>query len=161
MARLLLFVRHGSTGDEYARRYIGRTDVSLDAAGRNQATALGGLLKTLCPARCYSSPLRRALETAQPAAALLELRAEVDPDLREVDFGLWEGKSFEEIERTYPEAVSEWAALADGFAFPGGESLRDFVDRVRRVADRMVADPADAVLAVTHGGVIRMAICHL
>ncbi len=57
--------------------------------------------------------------------------------------------------------MDRWAAFEFDFAFPGGESLAGFLERVRQSADRMAHDPADTVLAVTHGGAIRAIICHL
>ncbi len=101
------------------------------------------------------------METAEAVAAALGLTVEADPDLREIDFGRWEGRTFEEIQQSDPQAVSDWATRPAEFAFPGGEAVRDFVARVGRAADRLAADPAEAVLAVTHGGVVRVAICHL
>jgi broad specificity phosphatase PhoE len=85
----------------------------------------------------------------------------VDPDLREIDFGRWEGKTFSEIRDSSPAEIARWARFAPDFAFPGGESLRDFLGRVRRAADRLAADEAETVLAVTHGGVIKAMLCHL
>jgi broad specificity phosphatase PhoE len=140
---------------------VGSTDVPLDAGGKRQANALAALLGKSRAERCFSSPLRRAMETAEAAAAPLGLTVETDLDLREIDFGLWEGRTFEEIQQSDPQAVSDWATNPTEFAFPGGEAVRDFVARVSRAADRMAADPAEVVLAVTHGGVVRAAICHL
>jgi broad specificity phosphatase PhoE len=99
---------------------------------------------------------RRAAETA----ATLPV-PHIDEDLREIDFGQWECKTFEQMAAADAAAVERWAAFDRGFAFPGGESLRGFLARVRRCAKRLCADEAETVLAVTHGGVIRMMICHL
>ena len=68
---------------------------------------------------------------------------------------------FSEIRDSSSEEVERWARLSPDFAFPGGESLRDFLDRVRRAADRLASDRAETVLAVTHGGVIKFMLCHL
>jgi broad specificity phosphatase PhoE len=57
--------------------------------------------------------------------------------------------------------VDRWATLAPDFAFPGGERLAGFLQRVRATADRLVAEPCETVLAVTHGGVIRAMLCYL
>jgi len=161
VARLLLLARHASTGAAYHRRYVGSTDVPLDAASRWHPDALIALIGQHRPQRCFSSPLRRATETAQALALPLGLAVEADPDLREIDFGRWEGRTFEEIQQSDPQAVNEWAARPADFVFPGGEAVRDFVARIGRAADRMAANPAEIVLAITHGGVVRTAICHL
>ena len=109
-----------------------------------------------CAARS-AAPHRRPRSSApRPVAS-----READADLREIDFGRWEGKTFSEIRDSSPEEVERWARFAPDFAFPGGESLRDFLDRVRRAADRLAADEAETVLAVTHGGVIKAMLCRL
>jgi broad specificity phosphatase PhoE len=105
--------------------------------------------------------LLRARQTAEAVQEALGFAAEVDRDLREVDFGAWEGKTLKEITGMAPVSVQRWADLAPDFAFPGGESLESFLTRVHRVADRLAQDPADKVLAITHGGVVRAVLCHL
>ena len=162
MADYLYLVRHGSTGSARDGRYLGSTDAPLDAAGRLQVEALGESLraKRKC-GRCVCSPLRRAAQTAEILRSATGCIPEADADLREIDFGRWEGKMFSEIRDSSPEEVDRWARFAPDFAFPGGESLRDFLDRVRRAADRLAADEAETVLAVTHGGVIKAMLCRL
>ena len=106
-------------------------------------------------------PAPRAAQTAEILRSATGCAPETDPDLREIDFGRWEGKMFSEIRDSSPEDVERWARFAPDFAFPGGESMRDFLDRVGRAADRLAADEAETVLAVTHGGVIKIMLCHL
>jgi broad specificity phosphatase PhoE len=84
-----------------------------------------------------------------------------DEDLREIDFGRCEERSFEEVAAENPGLVSRWTAFEPDFAFPGGERLGDFLHRVRATADRMARQDADTILSVTHGGVIRAMICYL
>jgi alpha-ribazole phosphatase len=162
MADYLYLVRHGITGSGRDCRYLGRTDAPLNAVGRAQVEALAQLLhaKRRC-GRCVCSPLQRAAQTAEILRAATACAPEVDPDLREIDFGRWEGKMFSEIRDSSAAEVERWARFSPDFAFPGGESLRDFLDRVRRAADRLAADQAETVLAVTHGGVIKVMLCHL
>ena len=156
--RLLLLARHGTCG---TTDLIGTTDAPLTDEGRKQAAALADVVASRKPARCFCSPLRRCLETASLALAGTQLRPEIDDDLREVDFGRWEGRSFEEIARTDPEAVNRLARFDRDFAFPGGESLREFLKRVRRATRRMSGCGEGPVLAFTHGGVIGAAICQV
>ncbi|MHB0911856.1 MAG: histidine phosphatase family protein [Armatimonadota bacterium] len=147
MADRLILVRHGETG---ARGFIGRTDVPLSAEGRAQAERI-----RLPAGRVYVSPLRRAVETAELAG----LAPELLPDLREIDFGDFEGRTFEEVSAERPELLPAWAEYDPSFAFPGGESVGDFLARVERVGERLASDPSETVIAVTHGGVIRSLIC--
>jgi len=156
MKKRLLLVRHASPETD-AHRFLGRTDVCLNEAGRRQALALAASLPPHQPSRCFCSPLKRCIETIRPASSF---QPELDPDLREIDFGRWEGMTFDEIQRSDPQAVNQWAAFDPDFSFPGGERIDDFLCRVRRAADRLAALPEQTVLAVTHGGVIRAMICH-
>jgi len=84
----------------------------------------------------------------------------VDSDLREIDFGRWEGMGFAEILAADPAAVDRWAALVEDFAFPDGESIGNFRKRIGAAAGRIAADPAGTAVVFTHGGVIRFLICH-
>jgi alpha-ribazole phosphatase len=158
MAQSILLVRHGDIGA--AHRLIGSTDLDLSDQGRFESGRLAAAVAAVLPASCYSSPLQRARQAA--AAALRGSTASLlfEPDLREVDFGRWEGLTFDEVCARAPQDVERWAAGASDFAFPGGERLADFLERVERVGRYLAADPAERVLAFTHGGVIRHLICY-
>jgi broad specificity phosphatase PhoE len=99
----------------------------------------------------------RCRETLQPLSGI---QSEIDSDLREVDFGSWEAKTFDQIQISDPEAVNQWAAFDPAFSFPGGEKLDDFLVRMQRVASALISCPEDTILAVTHAGVIRALLCH-
>lgn len=156
MARQLLLIRHASPGASYAGRYLGKSDVPV---ADWPAQRLAALVQDRNPARCFCSPMLRARQTAQRIAG--QLPVEIDEDLREVDFGDWEGRTFEQIAASDPAGVNRWAEFSDDFAFPGGESIGSFLNRVGRVASRLAAEPSDRLLVVTHGGVIRAMICRL
>lgn len=161
MARRLILARHASVGEEFAGRYLGATDTPLSPRGVEQAKRLGQWLCGQSIGRCYVSPMLRTRQTAEllPFTQNSELRTL--HDLREVHFGHWEGKTFAEVSAADPLAVERWATWQADFAFPGGESISAFLSRVQFAADELAKDPADVVLAVTHGGVIRAMICHL
>ncbi len=159
MAERLILLRHGDIGEPYHGRYIGSTDLPLTEMGRQQAEDLAELIRRENPGRCFCSPLRRCRETADVLSRAAGLNFETDPDLREIDFGQWEGMSFDEILAAFPEHVRRWNTF-DLFTFPGGETVESFLARMRRAARRMAEDPADTVLACTHGGVIRNLICY-
>jgi broad specificity phosphatase PhoE len=95
------------------------------------------------------------------AAVAPDLPPHVDADLREIDFGAWETRTFAEAAGDDPALVDRWAAFSLDFAFPGGESVEGFLRRVHGAAQRLVQAEAPTVLAVTHGGVIRAMVCHL
>jgi alpha-ribazole phosphatase len=159
MAKRLLLVRHARVAADHAGRFIGSTDLPLDDFGQSQCRGLAARVADLAPRRCYSSPRQRCTQTAEALAGGLAIA--LDDGLREIDFGRWEDCSFEQVRSSDPDLVERWATFAPDFVFPGGEGLAEFLSRVRAAADRLIDDPAETVLAVTHGGVIRAMICYL
>ena len=124
MTKRVILIRHGDLGEACRGLYIGRTDVPLSEEGKRQAAALAGEIGRLNGAHLLCSPLRRTRETAEMALGAVDA-CDIDSDLREIDFGRWEGMGFAEIAAADPAAVERWAALDEAFAFPGGESLGD------------------------------------
>jgi alpha-ribazole phosphatase len=160
MAQKLLLLRHGDIGKQYQDRYIGSTDASMSLLGHQQVRSVRALLDTEGPCRCISSPMARCRETAAAVMETADMDFTVDPDLREIDFGQWEGMAFGEIQKAFPGEISKWAEFNADFAFPGGDKIGDFQERIVGVAERLVGNPADTILVCTHGGVIRLLICH-
>jgi broad specificity phosphatase PhoE len=159
MRKKLLLVRHGDTGRP--GRYIGKTNVPMSSRGIEQIQALAGLVRTKCPVRIFSSPMRRCTETADILSRHVGMDFSLEPEIREIDFGNWEEMTFEEIRRRYPDESSLWLRLDPGFCFPGGESLGEFQGRIAGFWERLKAMPEDTFLLATHGGVIRGLICLL
>jgi broad specificity phosphatase PhoE len=160
-----LLVRHGPTtgGAPDGIPYAGWSDVPLGDAGCDQAARLGRRLAAEPLGVAYASDLARARQTLD---VLLAGRAEgppvrLDPDLRELNFGAWEGLTYADI-AARPEGP---AVLAGERAAPGGESLADLTVRVRRFLDRLerdgVAGGDGATLVVAHGGPLRVLLCLL
>lgn len=158
MTKRLMLARHAQVDPQYAGRFLGSTDVPLSNLGLRQSAVLARALRQHPFDSLSVSPLRRAEQTAEPFSC----DRHVDPDLREIDFGLWEGRSFEEIlSAGENESIDRWRRFDREFSFPDGESLGGFVARIARVADRLASNPAEQILVITHGGVIRATICHL
>ncbi len=157
MKKKLLLLRHAEHEAAHLHQFIGSTDIGLSEHGRRQAASLISLIRRYRPGRCLCSPLKRCLETIQP---LQGISTEINADLREVDFGSWERKTFDEIQQSDPETVNQWADFSPAFSFPGGERLEDFLIRIQRAASTFVSCPEETILAVTHAGVIRALLCH-
>ncbi len=155
----LLLIRHGESLHA-GSRYIGRTDTPLTAFGQKQAEALSCRLSETALDALFVSPALRARETIRPLLFKQKIEMVIDPDLQEIDFGAWEGLSFEEIRVQFPELVSEWARNHMGFLFPDGESLDACWKRVCRAGGRLAAAQGKRVAVVTHGGVIRYLLCY-
>lgn len=161
MARQLLLVRHAPIGPEFAGRYVGSSDVPIAPGSEARLALLGRWLADRKPTRMVVSPMLRARQTAEALRAFVDVPMSIDPDLREIDFGQWEGKSFDEIASRWAEEVKRWAEFSPEFRFPGGEALGEFVERVRRAEKRVAESSDDVVVAVTHGGVVRTMICQM
>ena len=97
---LFYFLRHGETAWNAEGRLCGRTDVPLSDVGRRQAQLLAWRLQPIPVEALYSSPLERALETARLIGQAVGREPVVDQRLAELNYGAWEGRTFEEIKRT-------------------------------------------------------------
>lgn len=155
MVTTIVLVRHGETDWNRERRFQGHADISLNEAGRRQAEALADLLADESFGAVYSSPLRRAVETAEIVTARLGIAFEASDGLMEVDVGSWSGLTTTEVEQQFPDGFSRWTESRSG-GWTGGETYDELGARV--VAELLaVAErhPGERVLAVTHGGPIR------
>jgi len=150
-----LLLRHGETQWNAVGRLQGWRDSPLTAVGLSQAEALPARLAGEGVEALVASDLGRARETAAPIAARLDLAVVPDPGLRERCYGILEGKTWAEIERTHPEAYMRLNARDQDFAVPEGETGNQFRDRVLATFDRLAAIHGEGRIAVvTHGGVL-------
>ena len=152
----MLLVRHGSSVLSPERRFSGRGDVPLSAEGAEQARKVAARLAGRDGVKAViSSPLRRARRTAEAIAGALGLSVTVDDDLVETDFGDWEGFTFGEVQRGWPDELTAWLASPQ-VAPPGGESFEATEERVLRARNRLVAAyPATSVIVVSHVGPVK------
>ncbi len=154
MTTTLLFVRHGSTlWTTPPSRYQGRTDLPLSVRGRREAWQLADRLFPVRLDAIYSSPLRRARETAIPLADDRQMSLETDDRLIELSYGEWEGKRHSEVQENDAATLSAWAAGTS--APPGGESRISLLRRVSDFLNDVVGQGTVAVVA--HKEVIRAA----
>ncbi len=156
----LLLARHGQTGENAGGKILGRRDPPLSPEGREQAARLAERAVSAGVAAIWTSPLQRALATAATVAEAVGAEPVVLDDLIESDRGSWEGQSVAHLAEVSPELHAAFEAADPDFAFPGGESLRDQVDRTRRALGT-VADGLAPALVVAHIGTIRAAMLAL
>ncbi|GIX47942.1 MAG: phosphoglycerate mutase [Candidatus Tectimicrobiota bacterium] len=156
---LLLLVRHGQTDDNLAGRISGQAAVPLNARGQEQARAVAQVLAGLGVHRIFSSPVWRARQTAEILAAQLGVALEEVVDLREVDYGDWEGKLFRDL-RQHPITLQVFQDPAS-VAFPNGERLLAVQQRAVRVIEWVRRQyPQQVTVLVSHGDVLRTALAH-
>jgi glucosyl-3-phosphoglycerate phosphatase len=158
VVRLVLW-RHGQTSWNAERRFQGRSDISLDEAGAEQARDAARYLAAMQPAAIFSSDLARAAETAACLSELTGLPVQAEKDLRERGGGSWEGLTNDEIRERYPEAYAVWVP-------PDGEPVSAVADRVtaalERIADSLGDDDGRPLaVVVSHGAAINLGIYRL
>ena len=142
--------RHGETAWNALNKVCGRTDIPLTESGQQQANKLGELVKDLPVHRIISSPMLRAVQTAQPAAEMLGLEIETDVRLVEQDYGIYEG-----VDRQDPRFLANKRQFA--FRYPGGEGMMDVACRVYSLLDELKENgKSENALLVCHGGVCRL-----
>ena len=160
----LIFVRHGETAYNAESRLQGQLDIPLNARGREQARAIGGTLRSLVGSEIdrldeaqafFASPLGRARETMEivrEAMGLAPKRYRLDPVLKELSFGAWEGLTWSEIEVKDAKALRARREDRWGFAPNSGESYSMLADRLRPWLDGL----SEHEFVISHGGVARV-----
>jgi probable phosphoglycerate mutase len=150
----ILLARHGETDWNREGRFQGWADPPLNATGRAQAVDLSVALMAEELATVYSSPLRRAYETAEVVAASRGLVPVTIEALREVDVGSWSGLTREEIEQRFPEQYARWLDYGQGW--DDGETYEAMAERVvGAVLELALVHDGERILAVSHGGPMR------
>lgn len=156
----MVLARHGRTAWHSPNRYAGRSDIPLDPYGEQQAATLGrwaarqGFTSLVC------SPMLRARTTIAPTVAATGLTPTVDERLREVDFGIAEGRTLDELRADAPELVARFVADPATHHFPEGEPPVDAVCRARAgLADAVAVDRGGRILVVAHNTLIRLLTC--
>ena len=151
----VLCARHAET--DMTGTFCGHSDPPLNASGRRQAEELAASLSGESFDAIYSSPLRRAAQTAELLGGVLRTPVSPTPGLAEIHFGEWEGLTWQEIEQRDPGYARRWMQDFPALAAPGGEPFPAFEERVLQQLDRFrVLAEDQRLLVVTHGGVLRV-----
>jgi glucosyl-3-phosphoglycerate phosphatase len=161
-ARTVLVWRHGQTAWNAQRRFQGQLDIALDDLGRAQAARAAALLAGFAPSAIVSSDLVRARETAQALADVTGLPIATDPRLREIDVGVWQGLTFDEVSERFPVEAAQWRDGGDGRR-GGGESLVEVGARAVAAVDDALLNLADGgtLVVVTHGAAGRAIVASM
>ncbi|MGW6791502.1 histidine phosphatase family protein [Streptomyces chartreusis] len=158
----LLLARHGQTVWHAENRYAGVSDVALTDTGRAQADALGRWAAAHPVDAIWTSPLSRAVVTADPACRALGLTPHREPGLRECDFGVLEGRTLAEFAGQDPAAAEAFRTDPVANPFPRAEDPSAAAERgaaaLRRIA---AAHPGERVLVVAHNTLLRLVLCTL
>jgi len=157
MTRVIL-VRHGETEWNRVERFRGRADVPLNDTGLFQAQATGRrVANEWRPMAIYSSPLSRAVKTAEAVAWHFDLRVEVHLGLIDIDYGEWQGLTPAEAKERWPEVVGAWYDAPHTAQIPGGETLDDLRVRAMRAVNEIAnRHKGQTIVLVSHTVVNRI-----
>ncbi|MFI8227550.1 histidine phosphatase family protein [Streptomyces sp. NPDC085900] len=162
MTATLLLARHGQTVWHAENRYAGISEVPLTETGHAQAEALGRWAAAHPVDAVWTSPVSRAVVTAEPACRALALTPSREPDLRECDFGVVEGRTLAQFAEEDPDAAAAFRADPVAHPFPGAEDPVAAAGRgaaaLRRIA---AAHDGERVLVVAHNTLLRLVLCRL
>lgn len=160
MTRIIL-VRHGQTEWNKEERFRGRVDIDLDEVGVRQAQAAAERLAHWEVAALYSSPLRRAMATAEAIAQRFSLPIQILDGINDMHFGVWQGVSVADVRENYAELFAIWRSSPQQLRIPQGETLEDVKNRVVATLDDLVTKHEnDTVALVTHRVVCKVLLCH-
>ena len=157
----LLLIRHCEPDEHALGRCYGSLDLGLSNLGLRNATRLASALEQVGVAAIYTSPALRARQTAASIVAARGVEPIVVEALRELDFGEFEGRTYEEIAQSHPEHYRQWMESPTEVRFPGGENYTQLQQRTLKAIASIQGRHAGQVAAVvTHGGVIRAILAH-
>jgi broad specificity phosphatase PhoE len=157
----IILARHGETDWNVSQVFRGRIDVELNETGRRQAELLAKYLRHFKIDAIFSSPLRRALATAETIARYHKLGIEIAPGLIDFDYGKWQGLAHQEVKETYKELYAQWLSNPHQVTMPSGESLNDVSQRAIGVVNEVIARYRGTVILVSHRVVNKVLICAL
>lgn len=156
----IILVRHGQTTWNVEMKYQGQTDIHLTERGIMQAQMVADRLANEPVSAIYSSDLSRAFFTAGAIASKHNLQVIAVPELREINFGEWEGLTYTNINSGWPITMNKLFTSPQDVQIPGGESFPELKERASKALDKIVDNHADeTIVVVSHGGTIRTLIC--
>jgi broad specificity phosphatase PhoE len=148
----IIMVRHGQTEWNRVERFRGRADVPLNETGLEQARATGErVAASWRPVAVYSSPLSRAVKTAEAIASHFNLPVQVHPNLIDIHYGQWQGLTPEEVRERWPDALATWYEAPHQAQIPEGETLDELRTRAMAVVHELSArHPSQTIVIVGH-----------
>jgi len=157
-------VRHGETewNKASAERFRGREDIELNEIGVRQAKAAADRIASWQVSAFYSSPLKRAMATAEILASPFGMPVEPQEGLVDINYGRWQGLSHQEVSERYVQLYRQWLERPHEVVFPAGESLQDVRDRATAALEEVLAQhEGETVALVSHQVVCKVLICSL
>jgi len=155
-----ILVRHGETKANIDKIYSGWSNYELTEKGKLQIKILAEELRTYKVDAIYASSLGRTMETAKEIGKIIGKEVVSDDNLREINFGVFDGKTAKEIEESYPNEWKAWLKDYESYKIPDGECLQDMLNRVKGFIDKVKGNDGTYII-VSHAGVIQSIITYL
>lgn len=158
----LILARHGQTEWNVKRMFRGRIDIPLNETGVRQANAVAKKLSAFKIRKIYSSPLKRALQTAEAVGKRLNLKPIPENDLIEINYGKWQGLAVDEVQKKYRALYAKWLKTPGKTAIPGGETLKRARTRVSLKLNKILNQYRNGdIVIVAHEVIIKVILCKL
>ncbi len=157
----IYLLRHGEIAASNPRRFVGRLDLSLTSAGRQQMMKSADFLDSRSIDRLICSPLARCRQGASIVGEKLGILPEIVTELAEINLGSWEGLTVAEVEERYPGQYPARGKNIASFRPENGESFQDLLNRTWPVFETIASSVDAQIAVVTHAGVIRVLLCRV
>lgn len=157
----IYIIRHGETELNNLKVYYGSTDCSINHNGVKYCNKMADFFSTKNIDKIITSSLLRTKQSADIINKYINAEVFEIKGLNEIDFGLWENKSYEQISSEYPQSCKEWCYNWNTFRFPEGESFFEFKNRVIESLSYILHCDGQNVLIVCHNGVMKVILCHI
>jgi alpha-ribazole phosphatase len=158
MVEKVYLIRHGHIDTGKEKRYVGRTDISLDTLGKEQVKSLRNYFESIRIDMLFTSPLTRCMQTALSICSVKELKPWIIDSFKEIDMGVWENLPMKEIKKKDPQAFEERGKNIEHFAPQEGESFGELSFRVLQAFEDITTTNEGTIAIVAHAGVNRVII---
>lgn len=159
--KTVYLLRHGEIPGSSPRRFIGQMEIALTERGREQIRQTAAVLKGIRIDHLFSSPLGRCLESAEIMGEILGVQPKIEPALREIALGPWEGLTVSQVQQQFPGSYEARGRDIAIFRPPAGESFADLADRVWPAFLRILQLTRNNAVVIGHAGVNRVLLCRL
>jgi alpha-ribazole phosphatase len=158
---MIYLLRHGEIETDGQWRYVGQSDIPLTSKGEAQARYWRKTFAGIPFDRIYASDLGRTRRSAEIIAKGRQLEVRMEPDLREIQLGLWDGLTRSEVASRFPGEFEKRGTDLPNLRPKNGESFSDLSRRVVPVFERIAGERVNMILIVAHAGVNRVILCHV
>jgi len=161
MMKKIYILRHGETQWNKEEIFRGRNDIPLNEVGLKQAELASYYFKDKGIERIFSSPLLRAMQTAEAVSKTVGGDIEIVEEFIDINFGIWEGLTVKEVEKNFPEDFDIWVKSPQMLNIKGAETLEAVRKRIASGFERILSEKSENLLIVTHRAICKIIVLFL